>query len=287
METVAEYFRETLGGKAQKIAVDAGLGCPNRDGTVGTGGCIYCSNAAFNPGYAAGSGHSIRQQLEDGRRFFARKTSEDTACLAYFQSFTNTYGDTQKLIGLYEEALGTEGIRGLVIATRPDSIGDDILDWLSEARKRTFIMIELGVESTRDDTLKRINRGHDFACSRQAIKRIAAKGIPVGVHIILGLPGETQDDFNAHARRISELPVTAVKLHQLQVIKGTPLAEDFSDVTLFTPETYAEAAAGFIRNLRPDIALDRLVSETPPGMLIAPGWGLKPSQVNEMILSRI
>ena len=287
MKTVAEYFRETLGRKAQKIAVDAGLGCPNRDGTVGTGGCIYCSNSAFNPGYAAGSGHSIRQQIEDGKKFFARKASEDTAYLAYFQSFTNTYGDTRELISLYEEALDTEGISGIVIATRPDCIGDDILDWLSEARKRTFVMIELGVESTIDETLERINRGHDFACSQKAIKRIAGKGIPVGVHIILGLPGETGDDFITHARRISELPVTSVKLHQIQVIKGTPLAGDFSDITLFNPETYADAAAGFIRNLRPGIALDRLVSETPQDMLIAPGWGLKPSQISEMILSRI
>lgn len=285
MKTVAEYFRERLGRKAQKIAVDAGLGCPNRDGTLGTEGCIYCNNAAFNPGYAAGSGHTIRQQLEDGKKFFSRKTTEDTAYLAYFQSYTNTYGDTQKLISLYEEALQTEGIEGLVIATRPDCLSPDLLDWF--ARQDKFILIELGIESTNDETLKRINRGHTFEQARTAIISLNERGIPVGAHIILGLPGEGQDDFDAHALRLKELPITTLKLHQLQIIKGTPLARNHDNIELFTPETYAEAAARFIRLSSPDIAIDRLVSETPPDLLIAPKWGLKPSQINEMILSRI
>lgn len=294
MKTVSEYFRERLGRRAQKIAVDAGLGCPNRDGTLGTGGCIYCNNAAFNPGYAAGSGHSIRQQLEDGRKFFARKAGEDTAFLAYFQSWTNTYGDTDNLIRLYEEALSCPGIEGIVIATRPDCLKQDLADWFAErftGEGSPFLLVELGVETTNDETLRRINRGHDFACTRETICSLAAKGIPVGVHVILGLPGETQNDFDLHAERLSELPISTLKLHQMQVIKGTTLeklyAEDPSCLTLFTPESYVTAAARFISRLRPDIALDRMVSETPPDQLIAPRWGLKPDIITSMIEKKI
>lgn len=294
MKTVSEYFRDMLGRRAQKIAVDAGLGCPNRDGTLSTGGCMYCSNAAFSPAYAAGSGHSIIRQLEDGRRFFAGKTGEDTAFLAYFQSWTNTYGDTEKLIRLYEEALSCPGIEGLVIATRPDCLKEDLTDWFAErisGKGSPFLLVELGVESTKDETLRRINRGHDFACARRAVLRLAAKDIPVGVHMILGLPGETQEDYDIHARRINGLPISTLKLHQLQVIKGTGLEriyrEDPSCLTIFTPESYAEAAARFVSMLRGDIALDRLVSEAPPSMLIAPHWGLKPDIITSMIEKKI
>lgn len=294
MKTVSEYFRERLGRKVQKIAVDAGLGCPNRDGTLGTQGCVYCNNAAFNPGYAAGTGHSITRQIEDGKRFFARKAGADTAFLAYFQSWTNTYGETCRLKALYEEALACPGIEGLVIATRPDCLRQELIDWFAErftGEGSPFLLIELGVESTEDRTLERIKRGHGFDCARNATNRLAEKGIPVGVHIILGLPGETQEDFNAHAERISSLPISTVKLHQLQVIKGTTLERTYlehpEEIRLMTPDAYAEAAAGFIRRLRPDIAVDRLVSETPPGMLVAPCWGLKPDTVAEMIRKRL
>lgn len=291
MYTVSEYFRGIFGKKVQKIAVDAGLGCPNRDGTLGTGGCIYCNNAAFNPGYAAGTGHSISRQIEDGKKFFARKTSAESAYLAYFQSFTNTYGDTSALVALYEEALSSPGIEGLVIATRPDCLKPDLLEWMSERfgrdRGKPYLLVELGIESTDDETLRRINRGHDFACAQKAVRELDARGIPVGAHIILGLPGETADDFDRHADRLSELPVGTVKLHQLQIIKGTALARQYAEnpqsVRLFTPEEYARAAARFVSRLRPGIAIDRMVSETPPELLVAPRWGLKPDKITAMI----
>lgn len=291
--TISDFFKDTLGKKVQKIAVSAGLGCPNRDGTIGTGGCIYCSNASFAPSYTASG--SIAEQIGKGMEFFKRKTSKDTAYLAYFQSFTNTYGNSDRLIALYEEALACPGIEGLVIATRPDCLKADLLDWFAGrfARldgggpRRPSLLVELGVESTEDATLEAIGRGHGFACARDAITSLASRGIPVGAHIILGLPGEGAEEFDAHAARLSALPVSTIKLHQLQIIKGTALAAKYRKdphcVDLFTADSYARAAARFISLTRPDIAFDRLVSEVPKDMLIAPCWGLKPDAVAALV----
>lgn len=289
--TVSEYFSSVFGGRVQKIAVNAGLGCPNRDGTRGTGGCIFCNNAAFTPGYAYGASVSISAQLEAGMRFFAGRGRAD-GYLAYFQSFSNTYGPTEKLVSLYEEALGFPGVKGLVLATRPDCLEEDLLDYFerrfgAEAPAgHPYLLVELGVESTEDRTLRLINRGHDYACAERAVRVLDSIGVAVGVHIILGLPGETEEDFANHARRISELPVTTLKLHQLQVIRDTRLSEMYLRkdplIRLFSPEEYAAAARIFLGGLRKDIAVDRLVSESPGELLIAPAWGLKPSEFQSM-----
>lgn len=292
--TVSEYFREIFSCKVQKIAVNAGLGCPNRDGTLSTGGCIYCNNAAFNPAYAHQSVGTITQQLAEGIKFSSAKSSSGMY-LAYFQSYSNTYGPHEKLISLYEEALAFPGVVGLVIATRPDCLQGPILDWM-ESRcgnkapsGHPYLLVELGVESTCDRTLSLINRGHDFQCAVDAIKELDSRGIAVGAHLILGLPGESEEDFIQHARRISELPISTLKLHQLQVIRGTALAREYvqnpESIPLFTAQQYAQLLRKFIAELSPDIALDRLVSESPKDLLLAPCWGLKPAEFTSLLES--
>lgn len=294
MRTMSDYLASEFGGKVRKIAVNAGLGCPNRDGTLGTDGCIYCNNAAFNPAYASGARGGIAQQIRDGIRFSERK-GPVVGYLAYFQSFSNTYGRTEDLVRLYEEALGCPGVVGLVIATRPDCLSPDLLDYLLARFGRLapeghpYLLVELGVESTLDPTLSRINRGHDWACARNAILELDRRGIAVGAHLILGLPGEGPEDWLRHVREISALPVTSVKFHQLQVVRGTTLermyARDPDCVRLFTPEEYAEALSRLLPELREDIVVDRLVSETPSEMLVAPRWGLKPDEFNTFFRS--
>lgn len=334
MRTLSEYFAEVFGPgvRVRKIGVNASLGCPNRDGTVGHSGCIYCNNSAFTPSYAdpgaancKGPRKSITRQLEEGIRFYSVKEHAD-AFLAYFQSYSNTYGPTEKLISLYEEALSYPEVVGLIIATRPDCLKEDLLDYFErrfrcrkqECRpeghqeysdkdtEKPYLMIELGVESTCDRTLKAINRGHDWACAKDAIERLSRRGIPVGVHLIIGLPGETLEDYRHHIREISALEgVTSLKLHQLQVISDTPLESiwrqscstaqnglpakrtqdrNVSDgiqgleLQLLCAEQYAAILRDILPLLRPDIVVDRLVSESPSSMLLAPRWGLKPSQ---------
>lgn len=286
--TLSDYFQSLFHCRVQKIPVNAGLSCPNRDGTLGRGGCIFCNNDAFVPRYAEASAVSITEQVAKGIEFFSKKVRSD-GYLVYFQSYSNTYGKASELIEKYEEALSCPGVLGLVIATRPDCLADELLDWMEmrfgtrAGEGRPYLLVEIGVESTNDATLERINRGHDFKCAKDAIESLAKRGIPVGVHLILGLPGETMEDFIQHARRISELPVTTLKLHQLQIIKGTALAREYAAnpdcVHLLTPQEYLDAARAFVANLREDIVLDRIVSESPKDMVIAPAWGLKPSEM--------
>lgn len=290
--TMAEYMATIFPGRIQKIAVNANLGCPNRDGTIGTGGCIYCNNASFNPAYAHNSRESISRQIEDGVKFF-KKRQQPYGYLAYFQSYTNTYAKTEKLIELYEEALAYPGVVGLVVATRPDCLSEALIEYFakrfgnSAPEGHPYLLVEIGVESTYNETLKKINRGHSYECAKSAIYTLYNIGIAVGVHIILGLPGESRDMMLNHAKRVSELPISTLKLHQLQIIKNTPLAtmyeQGVSEVHIFTADEYAHLVADFIRLLPHGIAIDRFVSETPPSMLIAPYWGIKPSKFTEMV----
>ena len=292
--TMAEYMASVFHRRMQKIAVNASLGCPNRDGKLSTSGCVYCNNAAFNPAYAFKSGLSISNQLESGMNFFRRK-GEATGYLAYFQSFSNTYGPTQKLISLYEEAIHFHDISGLVIATRPDCLQNDLLDYFqnrfgnSAPDGHPYLLVEIGVESTNDNTLKRINRGHSFSCAANAIIELHKRGIPSGVHIILGLPGESEWDYIQHARHISDLPVSTIKLHQLQIIRDTPLADEYlqkpDEFSFFTPQSYASAVVTFLQELREDIYIDRFVSEAPADMVLAPRWGIKPYKIQRMVNS--
>lgn len=272
-----DFLRERFPFKAQKIAINAGFTCPNRDGSKGRGGCTYCNNQTFNPSYCQ-TDKSVTDQLAEGVRFFSRKYPE-MRYLAYFQAYTSTYGELERLERLYEEALGYPGVVGLVIGTRPDCMPDSLLDYLTRLSERALVLVEYGVESTLDRTLRRINRGHDFAEAQEAIRRTAARGIAVGAHLILGLPGESRDEILGHADRLSELPLTTLKLHQLQLIRHTRMALEFErqpeDFHLFTVDEYIDLAIDFIERLDPAIALERFVSQSPKELLIAPDWGLK------------
>ena len=269
------WIRTQFPFRVQKISVNAGFTCPNRDGRTGYGGCIYCNNQTFSPAYCD-NGKSITQQLEVGKRFFSRKYP-DMKYLAYFQAYTNTYGSNNRLKALYEEALAVEDVVGLVIGTRPDCINDTLLDYFEELNRRTFLIVEYGVETCNDSTLRLINRGHDFACARQAIEKTARRSIRTGAHIILGLPGEDPEESLRQAPIISSLPLTTLKIHQLQIIRGTRLAKMYADhpFHLYTVEEYIRLIAAYIRLLRPDLILERFVSQSPADLLIAPRWGLK------------
>jgi len=290
---MTEYLATIFPGRVRKIAVNAALGCPNRDGTLGLEGCVYCNNAAFNPAYAALSPHAgISAQLQRGISFSSRKGS-CYGYLAYFQSYTGTYGPTARLTELYEEALAFPGVKGLVIATRPDCIAPDLMDWMERRFGRLaphghpHLLVEIGVESTLDSTLKAINRHHTFGCASQCIEELARRGIDTGVHLILGLPSETPHDYVLHARRISQLPVRTVKLHQLQIVRDTPLArryaQDPQSIRLFSAAEYARVVADFILAARSDLYYDRFVSETPSELLVAPRWGLKPQVFTALV----
>ena len=272
-----DFLRERFPFKAQKIAINAGFTCPNRDGSKGRGGCTYCNNQTFNPSYCQ-TDKSVADQLAEGVRFFSRKYPE-MRYLAYFQAYTSTYGEQERLERLYEEALSYPGVVGLVIGTRPDCVPDRLLDYLARLSEQVLVLVEYGVESTLDRTLRRINRGHDFAEAQEAIRRTAARGIAVGAHLILGLPGESRDEILGHADRLSDLPLTTLKLHQLQLIRHTRMALEFErqpeDFHLFTVDEYIDLAIDFIERLDPAIALERFVSQSPKELLIAPDWGLK------------
>ena len=280
MERYNEYgfwLKEQLGVKVQKISLNAGFTCPNRDGRVGTGGRTYCNNQTFNPDYCI-TEKTITQQLEEGKQFFSKKYPE-MKYLAYFQAYTNTYDSLANLKAKYEEALSVPDVLGLVIGTRPDCMPDALLDYLEELNRHTFLLVEYGIESAYDATLSRINRGHNHAQSVDAITRTAARGIPVGAHLILGLPGEGWEAILHEAEVLSALPLTTLKLHQLQLIKGTRMAQEYaehpSDFHLFTPDEYIDLVIDFIERLRPDLILERFVSQSPSSLLAIPGWGLK------------
>lgn len=270
---LAQYFED----KVQKISIHAGFTCPNRDGSKGTGGCTYCNNQTFNPEYC--NPHlGIRRQLEDGIGFFARKYPT-MRYLAYFQAYTNTYGELEQLKAMYEEALAVEGVVGLVIGTRPDCMPDTLLDYLEQLSQRTFVMVEYGIESASDKTLLRINRGHDFATAADAIRRTHERGILVGGHLILGLPGEDHAELMQQANTIATLPLDMIKLHQLQLIRGTRMAREYAEhpeeFHLYTVDEYIDLAIDYIERLPETMVVERFISQSPRSLLIAPDWGMK------------
>jgi radical SAM protein (TIGR01212 family) len=232
----------------------------------------------------------VTEQLEEGKQFFARKYP-DMKYLAYFQAYTNTYGELQELKRKYEEALQVPDVVGIVIGTRPDCMPDELLDYLEELNHRTFLIVEYGVESTDNGTLKRINRGHTFEVAEEAIRRTAERGIRVGAHIILGLPGETREMLIRQAEILSTLPLTTLKLHQLQLIKGTRMAAEYAenptDFHLYTADEYIDLAIDYVEHLRPDIVLERFVSQSPKELLIAPDWGLKNHEFTDKVKKRM
>lgn len=284
------FLKRLFTGKVQKISINAGFTCPNRDGTVGYGGCTYCNNQTFNPEYCH-TEKSVSVQLEEGKRFFAHKYPE-MKYLAYFQAYTNTYGELEMLKRKYEEALAVDDVVGLVIGTRPDCMSDTLLDYLETLAQRTFVLVEYGIESTLDRTLHRINRGHTWQTAVDAVERTAARGLPVGGHVILGLPGESREDILGQAADISRLPLDTLKLHQLQLIRGTRMAREYEerpeDFHLFDDvDEYIALVVDYIQRLRPDLVLERFVSQSPKELLLAPDWGLKNYEFNHRLQKRM
>ena len=271
-----ETLRRRFGCRVQKISINAGFTCPNRDGTKGRGGCTFCNNQTFFPEYCSPKKSAV-QQMEEGMQFFRRY--EGQKYLAYFQAYTNTYAPLERLRGLYEPVLEMEDVVGIVVGTRPDCVDGPLLDYFAELSERCYVMVEYGVESTDDRTLRRINRGHSFAESVWAIEETARRGICVGAHLILGLPGESQVQMFLRAETMSSLPLDMVKLHQLQIVRGTARAREYEAhperFHLFTAEEYIGLCVDFIAHLDCHIGIGRFVSQSPKGMLIAPDWGLK------------
>ena len=281
------WIRQRFPFKVQKISVNAGFSCPNRDGRIGTGGCIYCDNRTFNPAYCTNQ-PSITEQLRVGKQFFARKYP-DMKYLAYFQAYTNTYAPIDQLTSMYGEALAVEDVVGLVIATRPDCVSDELLDYLEKLNHQTFLLMEYGIESANDETLRRIHRGHDFECSRRAVERTHERGILVGGHVILGLPGEGREECLRQAPIISSLPLDILKMHQLQVIRNTPLAMEYAKnpFHVFSLDEYVDLVVDYISLLRDDLVLERFVSQSPPDMVIAPKWGIKNHEFTALVKKKI
>lgn len=315
----ADFLRERFDGKMQKITIDAGFSCPNRDGTIGRGGCVYCNNLSFSPMPSRGS---IAAQIEAGKAFFARKYPR-MRYLAYFQSYTNTHGPIDRLMELYSEALATEGVDGLIIGTRPDCVSDELLRALS-ALGRPVIM-EYGAESSHNDTLRVINRCHTWEQTVDTVERTVAAGLPVGLHFIMGLPGETEEMMLQTAGRAARLPISTLQFHQLQIISGTTLAKGIQGLTplsttfdasvtseasdtsetsatstriqnrptfrgrpieIFSVDAYIDLCVKIVETIvreNPSIAIERFTSQAPAGMLIAPRWGLKNYQFTHLL----
>lgn len=269
------WMRRQFPFRVQKISIDAGFSCPNRDGHISHGGCTFCDNRTFNPSYCQPS-KSITEQITEGKEFFRHKYP-DMKYLAYFQAFSNTYATLDTLQRRYEEALSAEDVVGIVIGTRPDCVSNEVLNYLESLNQQTFMIVEYGIESVSDDTLRRVNRGHNFECSRRAIIETHNRGILTGAHIILGLPGESAEDNVRQADIISALPIDILKLHQLQIIRGTQLAAEYErqPFNLYTADEYIDLCRRYIERLRPDMVLERFVSQSPKELLVAPKWGLK------------
>ena len=287
----SNYFRSIYGARVQKVSIDAGFTCPNRDGTKGSGGCTYCNNDAFNPSYCVPE-KSVSQQIEEGIIFHKWRYSETVSYLAYFQAYSNTYAPLDTMRKLYEEALNYPGVIGLIIGTRPDCIDEGKLVYLKELSKRCYLAVEYGIESCYNKTLKRINRGHSFEDAVWAIERTSALGINTGAHFIFGLPGETREEMVNQVAVISELPLKTVKFHQLQIIKGTTMEKEFQnnpgDFELFTWEEYLDFFISFLERLNPVFVVERFTGEAPPRFLTGEGWGkIRTDQIVNLIEKRL
>lgn len=290
----SDYIKEHFDYKVQKISINAGFTCPNRDGKVGRGGCTYCDNAAFHPSYST-AGKSLHQQMDEGIEFHRVRYRTTEHYLAYFQSFSNTYAPVGRLKELYEEALSHPEVVGIVIGTRPDCVDEEKLDYLAELargeampgwsrtvngenRTSPVVIVEYGIESCYDKTLQRINRGHDFETARRAVEMTAARGIDTGAHFILGLPGETVEMMLDSCALINALPIRSVKFHQLQIVKGTKMEQEYAenqqDFERFTLDAYLDFFVKMLERLRPDLYIERFVGEVPPRFVNETPWGL-------------
>jgi len=274
----SSYFKKLFGERVQKLSIDAGFSCPNRDGSKSTGGCTYCNNNAFNPSYCSPD-KSVTLQIEEGISFHKKRYRRAGSYLAYFQAYSNTYSSLETLKKLYSEALVHPGIIGLIIGTRPDCIDKEKLEYLKELSESCYIAVEYGIESCYDITLRRINRGHSFREAEEAVWATSELGIKTGGHFIFGLPGETREEMLAEADIISRLPLDTVKFHQLQIIKGTRMEMEYqdnpADFSLFSWEEYLDFFVKFLERLNPGIVVERFTGEAPPRFLNASLWGKK------------
>ena len=271
----SNYFRKLFGERVQKLSIDAGFTCPNRDGSKGRGGCTYCNNDAFNPSYCQPE-KSVEQQIREGIEFHSWRYKKPGKYLAYFQPYSNTYAPLKKLKEVYGQALQFPEIAGLVIGTRPDTIDDEKLEYFSLLSQKYYVIIEYGIESCYNKTLDRINRRHSYEDSMNAIIKTASAGIKTGAHIIFGLPGESREEMMAEAMMLSELPLTNIKFHQLQIIKGTKMESEYrahpEHFDLFTLEEYIPFIVDFIERLNPACIIERFAGEVPPRYQAVPGW---------------
>ncbi|MFW5892450.1 MAG: TIGR01212 family radical SAM protein [Bacteroidota bacterium] len=282
-----DYCKKKYGSRIQKVSVNAGFTCPNRDGSKGTGGCSFCNNQGFSPSYCH-EDHNIGEQIEKGLKFIRKRYKKAKLFIAYFQSYSNTYDTLPILNQRYLEALNYPGISGISVGTRPDCIDEEKLDFLAELSQKYIVNLEYGVESCYEDTLLRINRGHTFKDSVRAIELTAGKGIHTGIHMIIGLPGESKEQILKQSEIISKLPVNSVKFHQLQIVSHTAMAKDFQKNSgqfyFFEPAEYADLMAEFIARLRPDISIERLAGEVPPGYNLRTSWkGIRSDEMIRLI----
>jgi len=282
LNTYSDYFKREFGGRVQKITLDAGFTCPNRDGTSGTGGCTFCNNKAFNPSYNDPE-KSIESQILQGMKFHKTRYRKATRFLAYFQAYSNTYSSLEHMQSLYEQALKVPGIIGIVVGTRPDCVDEDKLNYFQELSLKHYVTVEYGIESVINRTLQRVNRGHDVEKSLWAVRETARRGIRVGGHMIIGLPGEDRQDFLDSGRELSRWPLNNIKFHQLQIIRHTAMAREFEErpreFVSFTLEEYLELMMEIVEQLNPSIVVERIAGEVTPGMGIRDGWGIRYDRV--------
>lgn len=285
----AAYFKRTFGSRMQKVTINAGFGCPNRDGSISWGGCTFCRNDAFTPSYCQ-SHKSITQQIEEGIEFHRRRYRTAQRYLAYFQSFSNTYAPLEQLKRCYDEALAHPDVAGIVVGTRPDCVDEQKLDYFAELSKQKYVILEYGVESCYDTTLRNINRGHDFATAQRAIKMTAERGIHCGAHFILGLPGESEQMLVEQVEKINSLPLTTIKFHQLQLFKDTLMAKEYDAhperFHFWSVDEYIDLFVEIVRRLRPDIVIERFAGEAPPRYHHIEGWGLIRNETLLMMLDK-
>lgn len=285
----AAYFRRLFGSRVQKVAVNAGFTCPNRDGSISTGGCTFCNNSAFTPSYCQPT-KSVTEQIAEGIEFHRRRYRTATRYLAYFQPFSNTYAPLEQLRALYDEALANPLVAGIVVGTRPDCVDEQKLDYFASLAQSHYVTLEYGIESCNDAVLASVNRGHDFATAERAVRMTAERGIHCGAHFILGLPGQSDEELIAQTDIINTLPLTTVKFHQLQVFRGTTMAEQYDrapeQFRFWTVEQYIELFSEILSRLRPDIVVERFASEAPPRYHYGRNWGLVRNETLWMMLEK-
>jgi hypothetical protein len=289
----SQNLTEQFGHRLQKLTIDAGFSCPNRDGTVGVGGCTFCSNDAFNPAYCTPE-KSISQQIQEGKTFHQNRYKRTPKYLAYFQAFSNTYAPLETLKALYEEALSEPNVVGLVIGTRCDCLNDEKLNYIAELSKSYYVVLEIGVQSCYNDTLNLINRGHTFDDAQFWIKKAADLGIKVGIHLVFGLPNDTREKMLAQVHKVNELPIYSIKFHQLQIIKNTKMEQQFLEKDLnfkplfFELNEYLDFVVDFVEQLRSDIIIERIAGEAPPRFQAGPVWeGIRNDQIMVMFEKRL